>query len=135
MVEPKTGCAKHLELRPDLDRELASNSRQKKEPDARSHHIRIKLAVLADETRNLPPRRKGMPVHKNQMQANPQIGQPMRARHRIGCGRAADHQARGRQNAVPMGLFDSSVYSRIEPEVVRADNQASQLAISRLRRN
>jgi hypothetical protein len=59
----------------------------------------------------------------------------MRARHGIYHGGAADHQARDRQNAVLVGLFDGFVDGRVEPEIVRADDQASQLAISRLRKN
>ena len=34
-----------------------------------------------------------------------------------------------------MRLFDGLVDSRVEPEIVRADDQPSQLAISRLRKN
>ena len=59
----------------------------------------------------------------------------MRTRHRISCSRAADHQARGRQNAMQVRLFDSLVDGKVEPEIVRTDDQAPQLAISRLRRN
>ncbi len=59
----------------------------------------------------------------------------MRTRHGIGGGSAADHQARGRQNAVPMALLNSLIDGGIEPEIVRTDDQAPQLAISRLRRN
>ena len=69
------------------------------------------------------------------MQADPQVRQATGTGYRIGDGRGADHQARGRQNAVPVGLFDSFVDGGVEPEIVRADDQASQLAISRLRRN
>jgi len=135
MVEPETSCAKRLELRPDLLCQLISNSRQKKEPDGGTRHFRIELAIPAHETPNLATGQHGTPVDKNQMQADPQIWQPMGTRHRISCSRAADHQARGRQNAVPMALFNSLIDGRIEPEIVRADDQAPQLAISRLRRN
>ena len=48
---------------------------------------------------------------------------------------ARDHQAGGRQNAVPVRLLDRLVDGGIEPEIVGADDQAPQLAISRLRRN
>jgi hypothetical protein len=59
----------------------------------------------------------------------------MRARHGVGRGRAANHQARGRQNTVSMRRFDGFIDSRIEPKIVCADDQASQLAISLFRRN
>ncbi len=83
--------AKRLKLRPDLHRKLVSNSRQKEEPSGGTRHIRIELTVPADETGNLASRQNGTSVDENQMQADPQIRQPMRTRHRISCSRAADH--------------------------------------------
>ena len=76
-----------------------------------------------------------MPIDEHQMQADPQIWQPTGARHGVSRGGGADHQARGRQNAAPVRLLDSFVDGGIEPEIVGADDQAFQLAISRLRRN
>ena len=76
-----------------------------------------------------------MPVDKHQMQADAQIRQTTGARHGVSRGGGADHQARGRQNAAPVRFLDGFVDGGIEPEIVRADDQASQLAISRLRRN
>jgi hypothetical protein len=69
------------------------------------------------------------------MQADSQIRHTTRAGHSLGRGRRADHQARGRQNAVPVRFLYSFVDRGIEAEIVRADNQASQLAISLLRKN
>ena len=76
-----------------------------------------------------------MPIDEHQMQADPQIWKATRARHGVSRGGGADHQARGRQNAALVRLLDSFVDGGIEPEIVRADNQAFQLAISRLRKN
>ena len=76
-----------------------------------------------------------MPIDEHQMQADPQFRQATGARNGISRGGGADHQARSRQDAVPVGLFDSFVDGGIEPEIVCADDQAPQLAISRLRRN
>jgi hypothetical protein len=135
MVELQTSCAKRLELRADLCRKFASNSRQKEEPNGGARHIRIEPAVPTDKTRNKASRQNGTPIDKNQMQADPQIRQPTRTRHGVGGGSAADHQARSRQNAVQVRLFDGLVDGTVEPEIVRADDQAPQLAISRLRRN
>ena len=59
----------------------------------------------------------------------------MRARDRVGRRWSCDHQAGRRQNAVPMGVLDGLVDGRVEPEIIRTDDQALQLAISRLRRN
>ena len=91
MVEPQTGSAKRLELRPDFCRDLVSNSRQKEEPNGGAPHVRIKLTVPTDKTRNLASRQNGAPVDENQMQADPQIRQPTRTRHRISGSGAADH--------------------------------------------
>ena len=91
MVELQTSCAKRLELRADLCRKFASNSWQKEEPNGGARHIRVELTVPADEAGNLVSRQNGTPVDENQMQADPQIGQPMRTRHRVGGGSAADH--------------------------------------------
>ena len=76
-----------------------------------------------------------MPIDEHQMQAAPQIGQATGARHGVSRGGGADHQARGRQNAVQMGFLDSFVDCGVEPEIVCADDQTFQPAISRLRRN
>jgi len=62
-------------------------------------------------------------------------GHPTGARHGVSRGEAADHKTRGRQNAAPVRFLDSFVDGGVEPEIVGADDQASQLAISRLRRN
>ena len=69
------------------------------------------------------------------MQADPQIRQSMGARDGVSRSGGAHHQARSRQNPAPVRFLDSFVDGGIEPEIVGADDQASQLAISRLRRN
>ena len=69
------------------------------------------------------------------MQADTKLGQMMRAGHRVGRRLAPNHQARGRQNPVPMCFFDGLVDRKIESEIVGANDQPPQLAISRLRRN
>ena len=68
------------------------------------------------------------------MKANAQARQPTGARHRVGRRGRGDHQTGGRKNAVPMRLLDGLIDRRVEPEIVSANNQAPQLAISRLRR-
>jgi hypothetical protein len=69
------------------------------------------------------------------MQADTQPRHTTGAGHSIDGGRGADHQASGCQNPVPVRLLYSFIDSGIEAEIVRTDNQALQLAISRLRRN
>jgi hypothetical protein len=91
VVELQTSCAKCLELRPDLCPKFASNSRHKEEPNCGARHIRVELTVPADEAGNLVSWQNGTPVDENQMQSDPQVGQPMRTRHRVGGGSAADH--------------------------------------------
>ena len=135
MVEKQAGRVKRLELRADLHRELTAHPRQSKKPNAGAAHIRIETAVPAHQTGDFGTRKRRKPIDEYQMQADPQVMQATGARHRVSRGGAADHQARGRQNAVPVGLLDSFVDGGVEPEIVGADDQASQLAISRLRRN
>jgi hypothetical protein len=62
VVEPQTGCAERCELRPNLARELATNARQHKKPDAGAGHVPVELAILADELRDLHIGQNGMPV-------------------------------------------------------------------------
>jgi hypothetical protein len=69
------------------------------------------------------------------MEADAKLGQPMGARHRIGRRVSPDHQARGRQDPMPMRFFDGLVDGRVQTEIVGANDQPPQLAISRLRRN
>jgi len=76
-----------------------------------------------------------MPIDEHHMQADPQVRQATGTGYRVSRGGRADHQARSRQNAVLVGLLDSFVDGGVEPEIVGADDQAPQLAISRLRRN
>jgi hypothetical protein len=126
---------KRLELRADLHRELTANPGQSKKPNAGAAHIRIETAVPAHQTGDFGTRERRMPVDDHQMQADPQVRQATGTGYRVGDGGGADHQARGRQNAVPVGLRDSFVDGGVQPEIVGADDQAPQFAISRLRRN
>jgi len=135
VVEGKTSRAKRLELCSDLLCKLTSNSRQKEKPDSSARHIWIEHAISAYEVRNLCSRQRRNTIDQNEVQPNPESGQLTGARHGVGCRRGRNHQARDRQDTLPMGGFYCFVYSGGEPEIVRADDQASQLAISRLRRN
>jgi hypothetical protein len=135
MVEKQPRGAKCLELRTDLHRELTTSPRQSKKPNAGAAHIRIETAVTAHQSGDFGARKSRIPIDEHQMQANPQFRQATGARDGVRRGGRADHQARGRQNAAPVRFLDSFVDGGIEPEIVRADDQASQLAISRLRRN
>jgi hypothetical protein len=135
MVEPQAGRMKRLELRADLHRELTANPGQSKKSNAGAAHVRIEPAVPAHQTGDFGARKARMPIDEYQMQADPQIRQAAGPRHGVSRGGGADHQARGRQNAAPVRFLDSFVDGGIEPEIVCADDQAFQLAISRLRRN
>ena len=122
MVEWQPGRAKCLELRADLRCELTANLRQSEKPHAGAAHIRIETAVPAHQTGDLGARKRRMPVDEHQMQADPQVRQATGTSYRIGDGRSADHQARGRQNAPPVRLLGSFVDGGIEPEIVCADD-------------
>jgi len=135
VIEPQPGCPKRVELRTYLHGELTANPRQKKEPKPGSRHVPIEPAFAADQVRYLGSRQSRKAVDKVEVQPDREARQTPRARYGITDCRTRDHQAGGRQNAVPVGLLDSLVDGGIEPEIVRADDQASQLAISRLRRN
>ena len=69
------------------------------------------------------------------MQTDVKLRQSARTRHRIGRSIPPDHQARGGEDPLSMRLFDRLVDCRVEPEIVGADDQLPQLAISRLRKN
>jgi hypothetical protein len=135
MVEKQAGRSKCLKLRADLHRELTANPGQSKKPNAGAAHIRIETAVPAHQTGDFGARKGRKPIDEHQMQADPQVRQATGTGYRVGDGRGADHQARGRQNAAQMGFLDSFVDGGVEPEIVCADDQTSQPAISRLRRN
>jgi hypothetical protein len=135
MVEKQAGGAKCPELCVDLRRELTANPEQSKIPNASAAHIRIETAVPAHQTGDFGARKRRVPIDENEMQADPQVRQETGARYGVSRGGGADHQARGRQNAAPVRFLDSFVDGGVEPEIVCADDQVSQLAISRLRRN
>jgi hypothetical protein len=135
MVERQTGCSERCELRPDLALQLTANCREDKKSDAGAGYVPVELAVLADELRDLCRMQNGMSIGQVQMQADMKLGQMMGAGNRIGRRRAPNHQARGRQDPMPMRFFDGLVDSRVETKIVGANDQPPQLAISRLRRN
>jgi hypothetical protein len=135
VIEREAGCAKRCELRPDLGRELAANAREDRKSNAGAGHVPVEPTVPAEELRDLHLGQNGVPLSQVQVQADPEFRQTMGAGYRIGRRPAAYHQARGRQDPVPMRRFDSLVDQRAEAEIVGADDQPPQLAISRLRRN
>ena len=135
MVERQTACAERCKLRPNLARELSANAWKSKKSHTGAGHVPVELALLADKVRDLHRGQNGMPVSKVQVQADSKLGQTAGARHRIGRRLTSNHQARGGQNSVPMRLFNCLVNGWVETEIVGADDQSPQLAISRLRRN
>jgi len=135
VVERQTGRAERRKLRSNFARELPANAPKHKKSEAGAGHVPIKLAIFADELRDLCLGEHGMPVCQVQMQTDTKLRQTMCAGHRIGRRLAPDHQARGRQDPVPMRFFDGLVDARVQAEIVRTDDEPPQLAISRLRRN
>jgi hypothetical protein len=131
MIEPQPGRTKRFELRSYLRGELTTNPRQKKEAQSGARHIPIEPAFFADQITHLALRKDGKAIDKIEVQPNPEAWQTSRPDYCITGCRTCDHQAGDRQNAVAMGLFDGFVDGGIEPEIVRADDQALQLAISR----
>ena len=135
VIERQTGCAEYFELRPDLANELTTDAWEDGISKAGAGHVAIELAIIADELRDLHRGQHWMSLGQVQVQADTELGQSVGAGYRIGRSRASDHQARGRQDAIAVCLFDGLVDSRVDPEIVGADDQPPQLAISRLRRN
>src|SRR5262249_59793420 len=62
------------------------------------------------------------------MQADAQPRQFLRARDRVLCGRACDHEACGGENATLMCELDGVVDLAREPEIVGGDDELSQCA-------
>jgi len=135
VIEPQPGRAKRFELRAYLDGELAANPRQKKEPHTGARHIPIEPALFADQIAHFVSRQDGNAINEVEVQPHREPRQAPRPHDGITHCRTADHQAGGRQNTVPVSLFDGLVDGGIEPEIVRTDDQVLQLVISRLRRN
>ena len=134
VVERQAGSPKGLELRADLARQLIPHFRQKEEPDAGADQVAVEFAIAADQRRDLSGGQYRAAIDQHEMQSDSQPRQQPGTRHRIRRCRRTDHQARGRQDPVPMRLLDSLIDGRVEPEIVGADDQPPQPAISRLRR-
>ena len=135
MVELEAGRAKRLELRANLPRRLTPDVREEEAPQPGPNDVAVELAVTADEPRDCARRRYRAPVDEDEMKSDAQVGQAAGTRYGVGRGRRPDHQARGRQYAAPMRLLDRLVDGDVEPEIVGADNEPPQPAISRWRRN
>jgi hypothetical protein len=95
VIERQASRAKCFELSPDLLPELSAYLRQQEKPYASAPKVPIEFAVAADEPPDLLVRQNGPTIDQDQMQADAELGQPAGARHCIGSGLAADHQARG----------------------------------------
>ena len=135
VIERQTGRAKSRELRSDFRFELATNARKQEESDPGSSHVPVERCIAANESRNLDIWQYRTAIHQNQMQTDAKFGQAAGTRHGIGGSVSPDHQARSREDSMPMRLFDRFVDCRVEPEIVGADDQSPQLVISRPRRN
>ena len=135
VVEGQTGGSKGRELCSNFCLELAANSREQEESDPGSSHVRIECCIAPNQSGNLDIGQDRTAIHQNQMQTHAKLGQPAGARHRIGGSISRNHQARGGEDPVPIRLLDRLVDSRVETEIVSADDQLPQLVISRLRKN
>ena len=109
MVEREPGCAERLELRTDLAPELARGPTAERKTETRRAPCSGRSAIAAQEPGDLAIRQHMTAVDQHEMQADTQPRQAARARHRVGRGGGADHQAGGGQDAVPVRLFDRLV--------------------------
>ena len=124
MIEFEPGRAKSLVLGAYLLRQLPPDIRQKEKAKAGAGHIGMEVSVDSDQSRNFLERRHRAPVDQHDVQADMQLRHQLRPDYSIRCRGRANHQARRRQNAVPMPLLDRFVNCGIEAEIVGANNQA-----------
>jgi hypothetical protein len=143
VVEGEAGGAEGLELGADLLGELAPNSGREEIPKTGTERIIPKTAVASHQAAQPIGRRNRAAADQYEMQPDPKPWQPARSLNRIGDGWRPDHQARGRQDAVAMRLFDGLVDRYVQAEIVGAEDEAlrerprppRQLGSSRSRRN
>lgn len=128
VIERQPRPRKSVELRANFSRQLSANVRQKEKPHPVPHHVVAKAAMLVEQRGNPRARRNRVAISQHQMQTDPQPREFASTRHRIGRGRRANHQARGRQHAVPVRLLDRQIHPGMQAEIVGSNDQAAWLS-------
>ena len=128
VVAGQAGGAEGGQLRGDLGPQLGAGGGRGGQGQPEPRHVVAEAAIGPDQRRDARRRQHRAAVRQGQVQPD---GQP---RRRGGPGpglrarRAADHQARGGQDAVAMGLFDGGIDLGAPPEVIGRDDQPLQAA-------
>jgi hypothetical protein len=123
MIQGQTGAGKRGELRADLRLQLPPDSRHRKVPQTAAPHPPVHASGRIGEFRNQPRFEHRITIRQHHMQTHPKIGQGARAADSIRGGRRPDHQARGRQYAGSIRLFDRVIDGVMQAEVVGGDDE------------
>jgi hypothetical protein len=104
------------------------------EQASQRNHVRSKRSVFINQQRYCAARERWLSLHQHYMQANPQSRHPAGTHHRIITRRCRNHQARSRENSLPMSDLDGFIDLRSGTEIIGGDNQSSQAASRLVRR-
>ena len=135
VIERQAGCAESLELRGDLGGELAARACLEGEVEAETLHVAPHQPLPVGEVGKRLGRQGRPRLDQDEMQPDPQRGDPARSFDGIGGTGRGDHQAGGGEDTVAMGLLDGLVDLAAEAEIVGGDDQSLQaLPLSRVSR-
>ncbi len=90
---------------------------------AEARRVAPEPPVRADEVRHVGRGQGGAGLDEGEVQPDAQAGGAARDLHRLGGGGRRHHQARGREDAVPVGALDRGVDLGREAEVVGGDDE------------
>jgi len=127
MVQREAGRTEPLELRLDFRFYLLLDLGREEKFDPNSDRIVRKSPVRFDQRRDLPRRKNWTAVDQGEVQANTKRGQTACPLHCIRHRRRAHHQARSRENAVPMTFLDGFVDRHRRAKIIRRDNESLQM--------
>jgi len=134
VIELESRGLKRRKLRGDLRSKLLSGLAAACDQRSDLRHVGTERATIVHETAHGRGRKNGATFNQHQVQADTQGGQAACNRHGIGGRRPRHHQARGRQNPVPVSGLDSLVDFRGGTEIVRRHDQLLQAVSRRVRR-
>jgi len=127
MVERETGCGERSELCADLSGKLPPDV-GKNVANAQSELIRRELPIGVHEAGNLCRRQHSRAFDDHEVQADAQIRHCLRASHGVGRRRCGDHEARGFEDPVAVGLLNCFVDGLRQAEIVRRNDDAPHIA-------
>ena len=131
VIERQPRGAVGIELRGDFHSHLPPERRTKGNLRPIDGKIIAQPSAVADKSRNICRIDRRLAIDQNDVQPDAQVRQAPRSLDCVGCGRAADHQARSAEYAAAVRFLDGGVNRLAQPEIVRRDDQAIQCASSR----